>query len=114
MRVGVVGAGLGQWGYPGPFNYSIEVVGSRELVSVDSTEPTPVQLLGGATGASESPDVAVGKSPYQTELEHFLHCITTREGSLAEPRDAYEALRIGLAATEAATTGWPVTLARSR
>jgi predicted dehydrogenase len=105
---------LGQWGYPGPFNYSIEVAGSRELVSVDSTEPTPVQLLGGATGAGESPDVAVGKSPYQTELEHFLHCITTREGSLAEPRDAYEALRIGLAATEAATTGWPVTLARSR
>jgi UDP-N-acetylglucosamine 3-dehydrogenase len=100
----------GQWGYPGPFNYSIEVAGSRALVSVDSTEPAPVQLLGGAPGAGESPDVAVGKSPFQTELEHFLRCITTREGSLVEPRDAYEALRIGLAATEAATTGRPVTL----
>ena len=104
----------GQWGYPGPFNYSIEVGGSRALVSVDSAEPAPVELLGGAIGAGESPDVAVGKSPYQTELEHFLHCITTREESLVEPRDAYEALRIGLAATEAATTGRPVTLAAFR
>src|ERR687883_908492 len=104
----------GQWGYPGPFNYSIEVAGSRALVSVDSTEPAPVQLLGGATGAGESPDVAVGKSPYQAELEHFLHCIATREGSLVEPSDAYESLRIGLAATEAATTGRPVTLAAFR
>lgn len=100
----------GQWGYPGPFNYSIEVAGSRALVAVDSTEPAPLRLLGGAKGTGESPDVAVGKSPYQTELEHFLRCIATGEEPIVGPRDAYEALRIGLAATESATTGLPVTL----
>jgi UDP-N-acetylglucosamine 3-dehydrogenase len=100
----------GQWGYPGPFNYSIEVAGSRALVTVDSREPAPVQLLGGATGSSESPDVVTGKSPFQTELEHFIRCIATGEEPAVDARDAYEALRIGLAATESVMTGRPVTL----
>ena len=98
----------GQWGYPGPFNYSIEVAGSDALVMVDSTEPEPVRLLGAATGSGESPDVATGKSPFQTELEHFLHCITSGEEPVVEPRDGYEALRIGLAATESVQRGRPV------
>jgi UDP-N-acetylglucosamine 3-dehydrogenase len=100
----------GQWGYPGPFNYSIEVAGSRALVTVDSTEPAPVQLLGGATGSGESPDVVTGRSPFQTELEHFIRCIATGEEPDVDARDAYEALRIGLAATESVVTGRPVTL----
>lgn len=104
----------GQWGYPGPFNYSIEVAGSRSLVSFDSTEPAPLQLLEGATVPGESPDVATGKSPFQTELEHFLRCAAMGEEPLVEPRDAYEALRISLAATESATTGRPVWLGGAR
>jgi UDP-N-acetylglucosamine 3-dehydrogenase len=103
----------GHWGYPGAFNYSIEVAGSRALVVADSTEPGSVQLLGGTTGPGESPDVITGKSPYQSELEHFIHCIATGEESLVWPDDAYEALRIGLAATESVVTGKPVTLGRS-
>src|SRR5215207_4829971 len=100
----------GQWGYPGEFNYSIEVAGSRALVVADSTEPESVQLLGGTAGAGESPDVITGKSPFQTELEHFVRCITTGEESLVEPDDAYEALKIGLAATESVVSGKPVRL----
>jgi UDP-N-acetylglucosamine 3-dehydrogenase len=100
----------GQWGYPGPFNYSIEVAGSRAMVTADSNEPGPVRLLDGAVDPGESPDVAVGKSPYQTELEHFIRCAATGEESVVDARDAYEALRIGLAATESAATGRPVTL----
>ena len=109
----------GQWGYPGPFNYSIEVAGSRALVTADSTQPAPLQLFGGepgsvgaGAGTAESPDVITGKSPFQTELEHFIHCIETGEESLVEPNDAYEALRIGLAATESVLSGKPVTLGR--
>jgi UDP-N-acetylglucosamine 3-dehydrogenase len=100
----------GQWGYPGPFNYSMEVAGSRALVMIDSSEPPPVQLLGGAMDSGESPDVAIGKSPFQTELEHFVRCIVTGEEPAVDTRDAYEALRIGLAATESVMTGSPVTL----
>jgi UDP-N-acetylglucosamine 3-dehydrogenase len=104
----------GQWGYPGPFNYSIEVAGSRALVTADSTEPAPVQLLGGVASSGESPDVVTGKSPFQTELEHFIHCAATGEEPVVDPRDAYEALRIGLAATESVMTGRPVTLGGRR
>jgi UDP-N-acetylglucosamine 3-dehydrogenase len=104
----------GQWGYPGPFNYSIEVAGSRALVAADSTESPSVQLLGGAASSGESPDVLTGKSPFQSELEHFIECITTGAEPIVEPRDAYEALRVGLAATQSVLTGEPVTLGGGR
>ncbi len=104
----------GQWGYPGPFNYSIEVAGSRTLVTADSTESPSVQLLGGAASSGESPDFLTGKSPFQTELEHFIECITTGAEPIVEPRDAYEALRIGLAATHSVLSGEPVTLGGGR
>jgi UDP-N-acetylglucosamine 3-dehydrogenase len=98
----------GHWGYPGPFNYFIEVAGSRALLTADSTEPASLELVGGTVG--EPPDLAAGKSPYATELEHFVSCIATGEESIVEARDAYEALRISLAATESVMTGEPVTL----
>jgi UDP-N-acetylglucosamine 3-dehydrogenase len=100
----------GQWGYPGPFNYSIEVAGSRAMVTADSTEPAPVRLLGGAVGPGESPDVITGKSPFQSELEHFIRCAATGEEPIVDARDAYEALRIGLAAIDSVVSGKPVTL----
>ena len=98
----------GHWGYPGSFNYSIEVAGSDALLSVDSTEPASLQLIGGAQ--NEVPDLASGKSPYAKELEHFIHCIATGEEPIVRAQDAREALRIGLAATESVLTGEPVTL----
>ncbi|MCA1716805.1 MAG: Gfo/Idh/MocA family oxidoreductase [Actinobacteria bacterium] len=98
----------GQWGYPGPFNYSIEVAGSRAMVTADSTGPEPVRLLGGATGPAESPDVITGKSPFQTELEHFIRCAATDEEPIVGAQDAYEALKIGHAAIESVKTGRPV------
>src|SRR5215211_317758 len=104
----------GQWGYPGPFNYSIEVAGSRAMVSVDSTESAPIRLLGGTTGSGESPDVIVGKSPFQTELEHFIRCAPTGEEPVVNGQDAYEALRIGHAAIESVKTGRPVALGGRR
>jgi len=98
----------GHWGYPGPFNYSIEVAGSDALLAVDSTEPTSLQLISGAP--EEVPDLAWGKSPYEKELEHFIHCIATGEEPIVQAHDACEALRIGLAATDSVLTGEPVTL----
>jgi UDP-N-acetylglucosamine 3-dehydrogenase len=98
----------GHWGYPGPFNYSIEVAGSNALLTVDSTEPASLQLISGAP--QEIPDLASGKSPYTKELEHFIHCIATGEEPIVQAHDACEALRIGLAATESVLTGEPVTL----
>lgn len=96
----------GHWGYPAPFNYSIEVAGDKSLVTVDSTEPASVQLLtGGPAESGESPDVATGKSPFQAELEHFVRCVETGEEPIVSGVDAYEALNIGFAAIESIQTG---------
>jgi predicted dehydrogenase len=98
----------GHWGYPGAFNYSIEVAGSDALLTVDSTEPASLQLIGG--DPEEIPDLASGESPYAKELEHFIQCIATGEEPIVQAKDAREALRIGLAATESVLTGEPITL----
>jgi len=98
----------GHWGYPGPFNYSIEVAGSEALVTVNSTEPAALRMIGGTP--EEIPNLASGTSPYEKELEHFIHCIATGEEPIVQAQDACEALRIGLAATESVLTGEPVTL----
>src|SRR5918992_707040 len=100
----------GHWGYPGPFNYSIEVAGSGALVTVDSREPASLELTGDTATPGEVPDLASGKSPYAKELDHFIHCIATGEEPIVQSQDACEALRIGLAATESVLTGEPVTL----
>ena len=97
----------GHWGYPGPFNYSIEVAGSRALLSTNSTEPATLGLIG--TG-EETPNLASGTSPYEAELTHFLRCLATGEESIVGPDDAFEALRISLAATESIVKGEPATL----
>ncbi|MFL6008407.1 MAG: Gfo/Idh/MocA family oxidoreductase, partial [Rubrobacteraceae bacterium] len=97
----------GHWGHPGPFNYSIEVAGSRALLTADSTEPATLELIG---GQAESPELASGRSPYEMELAHFVRCIASGEESIVKPGDAYEALRISLAATESVVKGEPVTL----
>jgi predicted dehydrogenase len=97
----------GHWGYPGPFNYSIEVAGSRAILTADSTEPAALDLVG---SRAEAPDLASGKSPYERELAHFVRCIATGEESVVKPDDAYEALRISLTATESIVKGEPVTL----
>ncbi len=100
----------GHWGYPGPFNYSIEVAGTSALLTVDSTEPSLLELISEASAQDEVPDLASGKSPYEKELEHFVHCIESGEEPIVRARDACEALRISLAATESVLTGKPVTL----
>ena len=97
----------GHWGYPGPFNYSIEVAGSRAILTADSTEPATLNLVG---SRSEPPDLVSGTSPYEKELAHFVRCIATGEEPVVKPDDAYEALRISLAATESIAKGEPVRL----
>ena len=100
----------GHWGYPAPFEYAIEVAGSGGLVTTDSTESPPLKLLQSADPAVDAPNVAVGKSPYTAELEHFVRCLQTGEDPVVGGHDAREALRVSLAAIESVRTGEPVTL----
>lgn len=103
----------GHWGYPAPFCYAIEVAGTGALVTVDSTEQSFLTVIangGPGDNGGESPDRAVGKSPFQAELEHFVRCAETGEVSRVSGLDGYEALRVGLAAIESAESGKPVML----
>lgn len=103
----------GHWGYPAPFCYAVEVAGSRALVTIDSTRYSPLMVLvadGDGEDGSESPERQVGKSPYQSELEHFLACARTGQEPAVSGEDACEALRIGLAAAQSAASGKPVNL----
>jgi UDP-N-acetylglucosamine 3-dehydrogenase len=97
----------GHWGYPGLFNYSIEVAGSRAILTADSTEPAALDLI---SSKAEAPALASGRTPYERELAHFVRCIATGAEPVVKPDDAYEALRISLAATESIVKGKPVTL----
>lgn len=110
FRGGAIAHVEGHWGYPGPFNYSIEVAGSRALLTANSTEPAALELIRTPDAPGEVPGLAAGKSPYEAELAHFIRCIATGAESIVEGRDAYEALRISLAATESVLTGRPVTM----
>jgi UDP-N-acetylglucosamine 3-dehydrogenase len=83
------------------------VAGSRAILTTDSTEPATLDLVG---SADQVPNLASGTSPYERELAHFVRCIATGEESVVKPEDAYEALRISLAATESIVEGKPVTL----
>ncbi len=102
----------GHWGYPAPFCYSIEVAGNRAMVSIDSTERSPVEFVGGKSG--ENLDVAVGESPFESELSDFVRCLKTGEEPRVSGRDAVEALRISFAAVESMETGRTVEMGRSR
>lgn len=98
----------GHWGYPGPFNYSIEVAGSRALVTADSTEPSSLRLTGGSHDPGYPPNLTAGKSPYTIELEHFIDCVASGEEPIVSGSDARAALAISQAAIESIRTGEPV------
>lgn len=98
----------GHWGYPGPFNYSIEIAGSRALVTADSTEPSSLRLTGGSHDPGYPPNLTAGKSPYTIELEHFIDCIASGEEPIVSGSDARAALAISQAAIESIRTGEPV------
>jgi UDP-N-acetylglucosamine 3-dehydrogenase len=104
----------GHWGYPAPFCYSIEVAGSRAMVEIDSAKASPLELVGGESGSGESPDAAVGRSPFEAEIGDFIRCLETGEEPRVSARDAVEALRISLSAAESAQTGRAVEVGGSR
>lgn len=113
FKSGAIAHVEGHWGWPDPFCYAIEVAGTSALVTVDSTKQSPLTVItdaGPGDGDGDSPDRAVGKGPFEMEIEHFVRCAISGEESRVSGEDGYEALRIGLAAVESAASGRPVKL----
>jgi predicted dehydrogenase len=104
----------GFWGHDLPFRVTVELAGSKGLASYDSSNPVALSLhqAGARPGlpAVAVPESPVAISPYQAEDEHFIASIRNNTEPAVTGEDAYEAMRIGLAALTSARTGKAVRL----
>ena len=106
----------GTWADPGGFKVSFEIAGDEGLLEYNFNQPASPTLLASVLTEADQrvgvpvPDSPVASNPYQSELEHFLHCLETGQKSLISPEDGLAAVAIAEAANESAMTGQPVTL----
>lgn len=114
FQSGVIAHVEGTWAHDG-FSMNLEIAGTKGIIDYDSARDKPLLSLnrssstagGGGVPVPESP---VEENPYKQELRHFIDCIEQGTQPLVTAEDAYEALRIALAALESMETGQPVTL----
>jgi UDP-N-acetylglucosamine 3-dehydrogenase len=115
---GAIGHLEGSWAFPpGNFRTRLEIAGDGGLLEVDSLDPPAISATLQRDEAAEAAGVPVPQSPmhptddpYYREIAHFWSCVETGEPFLVAPRDALEALRVGLAAIESLRTGRAVTI----
>lgn len=100
------------WAHPHA-RHAIDVSGRDGKIEFDSAwDGRPLSREGAGAGlAIESP---TDKSSYRREIEHFSACIRDDAPPIVTPQDAYEALRIALAARESAASGAPIALKGDR
>lgn len=104
----------GFWGHDLPFRVGVEIAGSRGMADYDSAASAALTVHRAAERPGQ-PSVAVPESPlalspYEAEDRHFVKVIREGGEPLVTGEDAFEAVRIGLAAAASARTAQPVTL----
>ncbi len=115
FQSGVIAHVTGSWAHTG-FGTRFELAGSLGLVEHDSFRSGTVRYEMTAPAASvetqgvQTPGSYVHKSPYHLEIEDFIDAIVHDRPFRVTARDAVEALRIGLAVEQSATTGLAVEL----
>jgi len=108
----------GSWSWAPPtFHTAFEIAGSHGLLEHDSAATAPIEpsLIGAGDGAGVTAlaDTSLNGDPFRQELAEFAAAIRSGGPSRIGPEDGLEALRIALAADEAARTGTVVRLART-
>lgn len=103
------------WGYPGAFTTGFEIAGRHGVIRFDSnlTNSRMTKVHGSANGRTEPvqvPGSSMLHDPYYDELLHFIDCIRSGKQPLVGVRDAYEAVKIALAAERSTRTKQPVRL----
>ncbi|NLG49901.1 MAG: Gfo/Idh/MocA family oxidoreductase [Chloroflexi bacterium] len=102
------------WAEPEGFRVHGEIAGDAGLLDYDSLNSTALSI-----DLRQPPETPPGvnvptsftaESPYVTQLRHFCRCIQGQEQPLITPQEAYESLRLALAALESITTNRPVQL----
>lgn len=113
FRSGVIAHVEGTWAHEG-FSMNLEMAGTSGVIDYDSAKDSPL-LFKTRSSAATVPGVVVPESPleqnpYYRELEHFMSCIRDGSEPLVSAEDAYEALRIALAALASMASGEPVVI----
>lgn len=115
FRSGAIAHLEGTWAHRG-FATRFEFAGSRGLLSHDSDLERSLNLStrptaegGGGVAVPVSIDRA---SPYDLEIRHFVDHVLDGGPLKVTPEDAYEALRIALAARTSAATGQVIDLSK--
>ncbi|PJN56252.1 hypothetical protein PAEVO_29750 [Paenibacillus sp. GM2FR] len=113
FRSGVIAHVEGTWAHEG-FSMNLEMAGTSGIIDYDSAKDSPL-LFKTRSSSATIPGVVVPESPlehspYYRELEHFMSCIRDGCEPLVTAEDAYEALRIALAAIASMASGEPVVI----
>ncbi|WP_010281363.1 Gfo/Idh/MocA family protein [Bacillus timonensis] len=113
FQSGVIAHVEGSWVHQ-TFSTQFEFAGTNGIVDYDSSKEEPVFLSikqsNGDVGGVQVPQSPLRRSPYFTELQHFLKCLKTNETPIVTAEDAYRAMEISIAALQSLKTGLPVTL----
>lgn len=113
FKSGVIAHVEGSWVHQ-TFSTQFEFAGRSGIIEYDSSKEDPVFLSlkqsNGATSGVQVPQSPLRKSPYYTELRHFLTCLKTNETPIVTAEDAYKAMEISVAALQSFKTGLPVTI----
>ena len=112
---GVISHVEGSWARPTGFQVSVEIAGTKGLLSFSSKDSTPLTIECRAKGDAEVgvivPESPVSVDPYYQELEHFINCLEEGRTPDVTAQDGLEAVRICEAAMRSVSTGRPVVLA---
>ncbi|WP_101296814.1 Gfo/Idh/MocA family protein [Halegenticoccus soli] len=108
---GPIGHVEASWAYPEdtPFTTAYEFAGDEGSLEFDTREDDSLRVPGGA-GEAHIPRSPLATDPYTRELDHFIACVEGGADPDITPEDAYEAIRIAVAAVESAESGEPVYL----
>ncbi len=99
----------GSWAHQG-FATRFEWAGTLGLLTHDSADELPLTInrMGPDGERVALPASASSRSPYYLEIEHFVEAVQQGLPLRVSPSDAYEALKVALAARQSAETGLPV------
>jgi UDP-N-acetylglucosamine 3-dehydrogenase len=113
FRSGALAQVTGSWAHP-RFGTRLEVAGSRGLLTHDSLERATVVVENSDHGSRPRvavPEAPRRQSPYASELADLVASVVDGRSPRVTAEEAFEALRLALAARQAALTGRTLTVA---
>ena len=100
----------GGWAYPaGVFRTGFDIAGSAGLIEWSSDNTNTIKSFLESTNSSTAevglPLSILAEDPYLTQIKHVKYALETGTEFLVTPQEAFEALRIGLAAKRSLESG---------